>query len=101
MMSREEMNIAAVKNQEARMAELKKRLPERSFKTLEGVPPRFIGRLSKVLTGNMSKKMMVRAMCEQCVGWEFTTELIGNCKSFVCALHPFRPHQTLSDVEAK
>jgi hypothetical protein len=93
-MDAKEIQRIAVERQTERMADLKERLPKRQFELLEHVPPAFIGRLSKVLVGTTSKKMIIRAMCEQCVGWEFTTEQIGKCKSYTCALHPYRPHQS-------
>lgn len=91
--SAEEIRQTAIENQAERMAQLKQRLPAKHYQNLEKVPPRYIGRLSKVLAGTTSRKTIIRAMCEQCVGWETTVESISKCSSHLCALHPYRPHQ--------
>jgi len=83
----------AEKNQADRMIALKERLPENKYLALTRVPPRYIGRLTKALTGTKSKKLLIRSMCEQCVGWEDAHERIKNCSSHLCALHLVRPHQ--------
>jgi len=83
----------AEQEQSDRMALLKSRLPENKYKALCRVPPRYIGRLTKALTGTKNKKVLIKAMCEQCVGWENAQEVIKHCSSYLCALHPHRPHQ--------
>lgn len=92
-MKQEEARKVAIERQAERMAELKAKMPEHHYKALERVPPRYIGRLSKALTGQAGRKAIIRAMCEQCVGWESTIESISKCSSHICALHPHRPHQ--------
>ena len=89
----DDIRQVAIERQAGRMADLRERLPEKHYQALERVPPRYIGRLSKVLTGTTSRKAIIRAMCEQCVGWETTIESIAKCSSHLCALHPYRPHQ--------
>jgi len=89
-----EIREIAAKRQAERMNELKERLPDRSFDALNKVPPAYLGRLTKALTGTKSKKLLIRAVCEQCVGWEHTLEGIKNCRSFICALHPHRPYRS-------
>ena len=84
---------ASEKQQSDRMALLKSRLPENKYKALCRVPPRYIGRLTKALVGTKSKKLLIKAMCEQCVGWENAQEVIKHCSSHLCALHPCRPYQ--------
>ena len=92
-MDHQAIKASAEKLQAERMAVLKERLPENKYSALCRVSPRYIGRLTKALTGTNSKKLLIRAMCEQCVGWEEAQERIGNCSSFLCALHQHRPHR--------
>lgn len=76
-----------------RFSAAKEQLPATSMKIVENCPPLYQDRLVKAVLGLASRKVCIRAQCEQCVGWEDVRPRVGGCRSFSCALWRFRPYQ--------
>lgn len=92
-MTQVEARAKAQERQLARLARLERQLTPRAFAAVKSVPSRYINRLLRALTREASYKGAVEAKCEECVGYEFVREEVGDCKATTCPLHAYRPYQ--------
>lgn len=66
---------------------------------MNSIPLNLRNRAYGALTGEISAKQRIRAMCESCVGWEDVKNSVGDCRSPMCPLFEIRPYQSTNEVE--
>jgi len=88
-----EMRLRAETARIERFRSLEKTGREKTVRIAKSIPTRYRDRYVKVHLGEASPRTIMRAHCEQCVGWEEAPVSIGTCKSFSCALWRTRPYQ--------
>lgn len=64
---------------------------------LESVPVKYRGSQERALLGK-NKSSAVKAVCQECVGFEEVTARVGNCKSWKCPIWLFRPYQAKTSL---
>lgn len=56
--------------------------------------PAFFRRLyERVLVGGASPRQVIKAKCQECVGYEYASTRIRECRCFKCPLWLMRPYQ--------
>ncbi len=57
--------------------------------------PAFFRRLyERVLVGGASPRQVIKAKCQECVGYEYASTRIRECRCFKCPLWLMRPYQS-------
>jgi hypothetical protein len=62
-------------------------------KYLETVPLLFRKLASKAWDGKGSPRSIIKAKCQECVGYEKVMERVGGCTVRICPLWALRPYQ--------
>lgn len=70
-------------------------LHPKAQKQLKNMPHSYRNLYWDVMTGtnNKSPRNAIKAMCQQCIGYENTSESIKDCKGVTCPLYLYRPYQ--------
>lgn len=70
-----------------------KRLREEALGIIMTRPKNCQGIAVKAFNGDASPRGAIKAMCQQCMGYEDIIKSIRDCKSMICPLWQYRPYQ--------
>lgn len=82
-----------------RLSALNGKLPNRCYQTVVRSPVLYQGRYARALLGEASLREVIKSKCEECVGFEDVRNCVGDCRSYSCPLHYYRPYQPKKQAE--
>lgn len=81
----------------ARLLQRSYKITEQIKKHSESISEMFRSNFLKSKSGDLPPRGAIKAKCQECVGYEDTTDRIRTCSIWKCPLHSYRPYQTMEN----